>query len=178
MIKIAVFIVCFLPMLAMSQGTTPGWQEFSLGKPPLSLRLPGMPTAQKAALPPQAMSYISQYEGYYLQDDPGGLVVTIMHVIYANNVIADPKGAAEGTNGQWEATGSKVAVLNTSDTKVSGRIALQERGKLVMQGQEHDFMDIIVVEGSKLWQIIIMVPAKNATLKSTMEKIASSVTFR
>jgi hypothetical protein len=47
-----------------------------------------------------------------------------------------------------------------------------------MQGQEHDFIDIIVVEGSKLWQVIIMVPAKNATLKSTLEKIAGSVTFK
>ncbi len=178
MIKITAFIFCFLPILAFGQGTTPGWQEFSLGKPPLSLRLPGIPSTQKAALPAKAMSYISHYEGYYLQDDPGGLVVTIMHVVYANNVIADPKGAAEGTNGQWEATGSKVAVTNTTENKVSGRIALQERGKLLMQGQEHDFMDIIVVEGSKLWQVIIMVPSKNATLKSTMEKIASSVTFK
>ena len=55
--------------------------------------------------------------------------------------------------------------------------SVTERGKLIMGGQEHDFTDIVITEGSKLWQVIVMARANNAEMKTLMQKVVDSITF-
>jgi hypothetical protein len=123
------------------------------------------------------ITYIKKYISAYLRDQSNDYVITMMHVEYNNDVPADAKGAIEGTNGQWETTGSKVAVLSTTSNKISGKYSMQQRGKLIMGGQEHDYTDIVITEGSKLWQVIVMVRANDTSLKTVMQKVVDSIDF-
>jgi hypothetical protein len=117
------------------------------------------------------------YDAAYLKDDAKGIVVTMMHLTYSDDVAADGNGAIEGTNGQWESTGTKVAILSTTEAKISGKKAIQQRGKLIQGGQENEYMDVVIVEGSKLWQVVVMVKANDASLKTIMQKITDSLSF-
>lgn len=174
--KIFLFFLCLVPGILVAQSKSFAWQDFSFGSPDLHVKMPGMLTKQQAKLPPMAQQQVSLYEAYYLKDDPNGIVITVMHVLYAS-VVADATGAIEGTVGQWESTGTKVAILNTTDTKISGQKAIMQRGKLIIGGQEHDYMDVVVVNGARLWQVIVMTKANDALLKSVTQKITDSITF-
>jgi hypothetical protein len=175
--RVLLFVFCFVPALVFGQGATSAWQGYTIGTPPLALRLPGTPSPQEVDLPPHVINHIKKYIWAYLRDESNDYVITMMHVEYSNDVPADAKGAIEGTNGQWETTGSKVAVLSTTNNKISGKNAMQQRGKLIMGGQEHDYTDIVITEGSKLWQVIVMVRANDAALKTVMQKVVDSISF-
>ncbi len=174
--KIFLCFLCLVPGIIVGQSKSVTWQDFSFGSPALHVKMPGILTKQQTKLPPQAQEHVSNYEAYYLKDDPNGIVITVMHALYSK-VVADATGAIEGTVGQWEATGTKVAILSTTDTKISGHKAVAQRGKLIIGGQEHDYMDVVVVNGARLWQIIIMTKANDASLKSVMQRITDSITF-
>ena len=73
--------------------------------------------------------------------------------------------------------GTKVAILSTTDTKISGHKAVTQRGKLIIGGQESDYMDVVIVDGARLWQVIVMTRANDASLKSVMQKITDSIAF-
>ncbi len=174
--KIFLFFLCLVPGILIGQPKSIVWHDFSFGSPVLHVKMPGMLTKQQTKLPPQAQQQVSNYEAYYLKDDPNGIVITVMHILYAS-VVADAKGAIEGTVGQWESTGTKVAILNTTETKISGQKAIMQRGKLIIGGQEHDYMDVVVVNGARLWQVIIMTKANDASLKSVIQKLTDSIAF-
>jgi hypothetical protein len=177
MMKVIHFLFLFLPAMAFGQTDNLSWQYFSFGSPALKVTLPGKPQSQSSNLPQSVKNYIKRYDAFYTRDDARGIVVTMMHLTYTDDVVADPNGAIEGTNGQWESTGTRVAILNTTETKVSGKKSLQQRGKLIMGGQEHDYMDVVVVDGSRLWQVVVMVKTGDASLKSVMQKITDSISF-
>jgi hypothetical protein len=139
--RILIFLCCLAPVFLSAQGSTTGWLDYSIGSPLLRMKLPGRPQAQEVNLPPGVLQRISKYEASYLKDDPKGVTMSIMHVVYAQDVAADKNGALEGTVGQWEATGSKVAILSTNQTEISGRSAVRQNGKLIMGGQEFDYTD-------------------------------------
>lgn len=174
--RFMIFLALLIPVSLCGQ-TAHTWQDFSIGVPALNVKLPGKPVAQSNSLPQQVAGRIAKYEASYLKDDPAGLVVTIMHVVYADGVPADGNGAIEGTNGQWERSGMKVAIISTTDTRISGKTAIKQRGKLIIGGQEHDYMDTVVIEGSMLWQVIVMVKANDPDLKQVLQKITDSLTF-
>jgi hypothetical protein len=113
----------------------------------------------------------------YLKNVPEGHVTTMMYAEYAPDIVSDAKGALDGTNKQWESTGSKVTIIATQDIKVSGRAAIKQQGKLINGNEEHDFTDIVVVQGNKLWQVIIMTKASDPALQAISQKIASSLAF-
>lgn len=166
----------FLPVLSKAQvnGT---WIDFSLGSPALHIKLPGQPSLQKPNIPASVRAYFKQYDGYYLKDKPSGLVITLMAIRYNDDITADGRGALNGTNGQWEQTGMRVAILSTVDKKVSGKKAVYQRGSLIQGEKEHEFMDIVITEGSKMWQIIIMADKAKPDLRDYLQRITDSVTF-
>lgn len=143
----------------------------------MKVLLPGEPTPQNPNLPKSVLDYIKKYEASFYEDGHG-LVVTIMHVVYAVDVVSDLSGALEGTNGQWQTTGSKVAILSTTHNRISGKSSIQQRGKLINGGDENDYMDIVIGEGPKLWQVIVMVPSKDTERLTTLQKIVDSITFK
>ena len=163
-------------MVALGQGTGT-WQNFSIGNPPMKVLVPGEPTPQNVTLPKTVQDFVKTYQASYYEDGHG-LVITIMHVVYSVDVVADLSGALEGTNGQWKATGSKVAILSTSHNRITGKSSIQERGKLINGGEENDYMDIVIGDGPKLWQVIVMVPSKDAERLKTLQKIVDSITFK
>jgi hypothetical protein len=175
--RILLFIACLFPLALKGQDATTTWQDFTIGTPTLKMSLPGKPVPQKPNLPQSVQTYIKNYTSFYLKDVPKGLVLTIMYVEYAVDVLADPEGALGGTNGQWEKTGSIVSITTTEESKVSGRRALKQKGKLIMGNETHDFSDIVIVHGDKLWQVIIMVKSNDDDLKAMSQKIVSSLTF-
>jgi hypothetical protein len=177
MMRILLFLFCISSLAAASQESTPAWQEATIGSPVLKLQLPGSPTPQDTKLPQTVRTHVKAYQSSYLKNVIEGLVVTMMYAEYAPDVVSDAKGAIEGTNSQWETTGVKVAVIGTQDIKVSGRSAIKQQGKLVIGSEEHNFTDIVIVQGNRLWQVIIMAKANNASLQSMSQKIAGSLTF-
>ena len=92
------------------------------------------------------MSYITKYDASYLKDEANGIVITMMYAWYANDVISDGMGAVDGTNRQWESTGARVAILNTDETKIAGKAAIKQRGKIIMGGEEHEYMDVVIAK--------------------------------
>lgn len=174
--KVFLFFLCLVPGFIVGQSKAITWQDFSFGSPALKVKMPGVLTKQQTKLPPKAQEHVSNYEAYYLKDDANGIVITVMHILYAKE-LADATGAIEGTNGQWESNGTRVAILSTNDIKISGQKAVSQRGKLIIGGQEHDYMDVVVVNGAKLWQVIVMTNAKDTSLKAVMQKITDSMTF-
>ncbi|HSF89915.1 MAG TPA: hypothetical protein VLA46_10890 [Saprospiraceae bacterium] len=174
--KIFLFFILLVPGIMVGQSKSFAWQDFSFGSPALHAKMPGQLIKQQTKLPPKAQEQVSGYEAHYLKDDHNGVVITVMYALYAS-VVADAKGAIDGTVGQWEATGTKVAILSTTDTKISGQKAIAQRGKLIIGGQEHDYMDVVIVNGARLWQVIVMTRASDASLKAVMQKITDSITF-
>lgn len=169
-------LLTFLPLVAQSQGLDP-WMDFSIGSPALHINLPAQPSPQKPAIPPSIRAYFKKYEGFYLKDKPSGLVVTMMAIDYNPDIPADGRGAINGTNGQWEQTGMRVAILSTVDKKVTGKKAVYQRGTLIHGEKEHEFMDIVITEGNKLWQVIIMADKAKPALKDYLQRITDSVKF-
>jgi hypothetical protein len=170
-------ILCILtPTLAFAQ-LDETWIDFSIGSPALKLKLPGQPSPQNPSIPPSVRAYFKQYDAYYLKDKPRGLVITLMAIRYNDDITADGRGAINGTNGQWEQTGMQVAILSTVDKKVSGKNAVYQRGNLIQGEKQHEFMDIVITEGNKMWQIIIMADKKKPELRDDLQQIAESLTF-
>lgn len=160
------------------QQPTFSWQPFSFGSPSLSLSLPGTPLPQQATLPQSVLSRISRYDAYYIKDPTQGIVVTLMHVTYTNDIVADIKGAADGTLSQWEYTGSRVDVLHTFHDEVEGRSRLLQSGLYFVDGQENEFTNIVIGEDEKLWQVIVIIRAGDKYLQQAVEKLINSITFK
>ena len=175
--RLLLFLFCFTSLAAAGQESSASWQAATLGSPPLNIQLPGTPTPQATKLPQTVREKVKVYQSSYLKNKVEGLVVTLMYAEYAPDIVSDAKGALDGTNGQWETTGAKVSVLATQDIKVSGRSAMKQHGKLIIGSEEHDFTDIVIVQANKLWQVIIMTKANDASLQAMNQKIATSLSF-
>ena len=174
--RIVLLLFCFMPYLAIAQQTFP-WENFSFGDPALSLQIPGEVKSQNTNLPPDAKVLVRAYDAYYHRNTETGLVITMMHAQYLEDVEADKLGAVEGTNNQWEATGSRVVVLSTTENKMSGKSAVQQTGHLMNAGREYDFMDVVIVDGAYIWQVIVMIPSDDKSLQPTLRKIIDSISI-
>lgn len=169
-------LISLLPTLAQAQ-VDATWVDFSIGSPALQIKLPGQPALQKPNIPSSVRAYFKQYDGYYLKDKPSGLVITLTAIRYNDDITADGRGALNGTNEQWEKTGMRVAILSTVDKKVTGKKAVYQRGTLIHGEKEHEFMDIVITEGNRMWQIIIMADKAKPALKDYLQRITDSVKF-
>jgi hypothetical protein len=177
MMRLLLFLLCFITFTATGQESSASWQTATLGSPQLNIQLPGTPTPQVNKLPPAVREKVKVYQSSYLKNKVEGLVVTLMYAEYSPDIESDAKGALDGTNGQWETTGAKVSVIATQDIKVSGRNAVKQHGKLIMGSEDHDFTDIVIVQANKLWQVIIMTKANDSSLQAMNRKIATSLSF-
>ena len=174
--RIVFFLFCFVPgVISAQQGYD--WQAFSYGTPALTLSVPGQVEQQNTNLPPDAKAFVSEYDAYYYKNSGTGVVVTMMHAFYKDDVISDKMGAVEGTNNQWEATGSRVVILSTTENAIDGRSAVQQRGLLMNGGREYDYMDVVAVEGSRIWQVIVMIPSDDEAQEPVLQKIIDSISF-
>ncbi len=171
------FILCSFPFLLTAQENLP-WQPFSFGTPVLSMQIPGLPARQNTNLTPDVKAFVKAYDAYYHQNADKGIVITMMHAFYENDVQADKMGAVEGTNNQWEATGSRVVISSTTENTISSRSAVQQSGILFSAGREYDFMDVVIVEGARIWQIIVMVASDDESLQPVLRKVINSVEFK
>lgn len=176
MINRLLFLSVFLlPAFLTGQVSQEGWVTISVGQPAMQILLPANPTPQKQGLPPAVKTYIKKHEGFYLKDKPKGVVVTISATEYRDDIKADGRGVINGTNGQWQETGTKVAVLSTFDKKVSGKNGVQQRGVLLQNGDETEFIDLVITEGNRMWQVIVMADATQPALRPYLQQIVDSV---
>ena len=169
-------LLTFLPLVAQSQGLDP-WVDFSMGSPALHINLPVQPSPQKPAIPPSVRAYFKKYEGFYLKDQPKGFVVTMMAIDYNPDIPADGRGAINGTNGQWEKNGAKLAILSTVDKVITGKKAVQQRAQLIQGGLTYEIIDVVITEGNKLWQVIIMADSTKPDLRDDIQRVADSLRF-
>ncbi len=174
--RILFFLFCLVPSWLSAQSDVQ-WKKFNFGQPELSVLIPGETAAQNTNLPADAKAFVEAYEAFYHKNTETGVVVTMMYAHYKDDVLSDKHGAVEGTNNQWEATGSRVVILNTSENKISSKSAVQQRGLLLNSGREYDYMDVVIVEGSKIWQLIVMIPSDDQSLQPVMRKIIDSINF-
>lgn len=171
------FLLFFLVPSLMSAQQNFSWKSFSFGQPALSLQIPGEVQQQNTNLPPDAKVLVRAYDAYFYRNAETGLVVTMMHAQYLEDVEADKLGAVEGTNNQWEGTGSRVVVLSTTENKISGKSAVQQTGHLMNAGREYDFMDVVIVDGAYIWQVIVMIPSDDESMQPTLRKIIDSISI-
>lgn len=174
--RIFILFICLSPLWLNAQEDFQ-WTNFSFGKPEVSLLIPGDVDEQNMNLPPDAKAFVDAYEAYYHRNTKNGVVVTMMHAYYKDDVQSDKHGALEGTNNQWEATGSRVVILSTTENKISSKSAVQQRGMLMNGGREYDFMDVVIAEGAKIWQVIVMIPSDDKSLQPVLRKIIDSIKF-
>jgi hypothetical protein len=153
------------------------WQDFSMGSPALSYKMPGKPLPQGTKLPASVATYIKTYDGYYYEDRTRGIVMNMMFVQYTDTITADIANAAEGTFGQWRATGSIVDIQHKALLQISGRQSLVHAGFFQSGGQYNEFNSIVIGDGSKLWQVVVIIRAKDDDLKRTMKTIMDSMKF-
>jgi len=175
--RVLILLLYLFPGLLSAQENFQ-WQDFSFGNPALSLQLPGIPAPQNTNLPSDVKAFVKEYDAYYHKNEKVGIVITMMHALYANDVQADKMGAIEGTNSQWEATGSRVVISSTTENPISAKSAAQQRGILMNAGREYDYMDIVVVEESKIWKVVVMIPSDDKSLQPVLRKIVDSITFK
>ncbi len=154
------------------------WQDFSIGKPALSLKVPMAPKPQNKNIPESVMQTIRTYDGYFIKDETRGLVITMMHVDYSADITADVGGAVQGTISQWKNSGAQVHIRMVSMDPLSGKSAIRQIGTFVQNGQENQFANVVVGEGSKLWQVIIIAKVGDADLRSVMDTMLSSLAFK
>jgi hypothetical protein len=174
--RLLVLILCLSPLCIQAQDAFQ-WTNFTFGQPALSVSIPGKVDEQNMNLPPDAKAFVETYEAYYHRNVDNGLVVTMMHAFYKDDVQADKHGALEGTNNQWEATGSRVVIMSTTENKMSSKSAVQQMGVLMNAGREYDFMDVVIVEGAKIWQVIVMIPSDDKSLQPVLRKIVDSISL-
>lgn len=174
--RIILLLLCSGPFWVSAQQEFQ-WNKFSFGKPALTLSIPGAVEQQNTNLPADAKAFVEAYDAYYHKNGETGLVVTMMHAFYKNDVQADKLGAVEGTNNQWEATGSRVVILSTTENKISSKSAVQQRGMLMNGGREYDYMDVVMVDGARIWQVIVMIPSDDKSLQPVLQKIVDSIKF-
>jgi hypothetical protein len=154
------------------------WQKFSLGVPALKMDLPGKPVAQSATLPPHILKFVKRYEGFYIKDQVKGFVISLSFAQYADDVVADIPSAAQGTYEQWKATGATFNILSARAMEVTGRLGLINRGKYVLDGKQNEFANILISEGSMLWQIIVIYKSDDVALQAMLERIVDTVTYK
>jgi hypothetical protein len=154
------------------------WQEFSIGSPALTLETPGVPYPQEVPLPNDVLSFIRRYDAYIIENEAKGIAVIISHVAYADEIKADLKGALEGTIAEWELNGSKVDILSTSEQMFSGKTGIRQSGLLYLETGLFNYTNTVIVEGSMLWQILVVIQTEDMTLQLVLQKILDSITFK
>ena len=174
--RLVLLLICSGPFWVTAQQNVQ-WESFSFGKPELSLLIPGDVNPQNTNLPADAKAFVEAYDAYYHKNGETGLVVTMMHAFYKDDVQADKLGAVEGTNNQWEATGSRVVILSTTENKIASKSSVQQRGLLMNGGREYDYMDVVIVDGARIWQVIVMIPSDDKSQQSVLRKIIDSIKF-
>lgn len=176
--KYLIFLLFFFSGEITGQVAGFSWQDFSLGTPALTFKVPFHPLPQNAALPQSVTEYIRQYDGYYIKEPDRGIVMTIMFVTYKDEITADVNGAVQGTIAQWRANNAQVEIQAASLDPISGKNAVRQMGRFVQDGKENRFANVVVGEGSKLWQVIIIVKAEDPNLQKAVDLILSSLAFK
>jgi len=175
--RFILILFCFTSGLVTAQLTPFTWKEFVVGSPAMSIIVPGVLMPQESELPQSVAAYMKKYEAYYLKDEPYGMVITLMHLTYAGETIADLVGAANGTLSQWEATGAKLEVQTFTKLLTDGRNSILQKGLFTIDGKESIFTNLVIGEGSSMWQIVMIVPSKDETMGATMKRMYDSIRF-
>ena len=174
---ILIFFCCTTAMLTAQQ-TPFTWKEFVVGSPAMSIVVPGILIPQDAELPQNVAAYMKKYEAYYLKDEPHGMVINLMHLTYAGDIVADLAGAANGTLYQWEATGAKIEVQTFTKLLTDGKNSVLQKGLFNIDGKQSIFTNLVIGDGASIWQIAMIVPSKDETMSTTMNRMIDSIRFK
>lgn len=175
--RFILILFCFSSGMVTAQLTPFTWKEYMVGTPAMSIIVPGILIPQDAELPQGVAVYMKKYEAYYLKDDPFGMVITIMHLTYAGDRIADLVGVANGTLSQWEATGAKIEVQTFTKLLTDGRNSILQKGLFTIDGKESIFTNLVIGDGASVWQTVMIVPSKDETMGATMKRMYDSIRF-
>jgi hypothetical protein len=176
--KYILIILCATSGLLTAQQSPFTWKEFVVGSPAMSIVVPGILIPQEAAIPENIAAYMKKYEAYYLNDDSHGMVITMMHLVYSGEIIADLVGAANGTLNQWEATGAKLDVQTFTKLLTDGKNSILQKGSFSIDGKQSIFTNLVIGDGASMWQIAMIVPAKDETMATTMSRMYDSIRFK
>ncbi len=175
--KYILIFLCATSGLLTAQQSPFTWKEFVVGSPAMSIVVPGILIPQDAVIPENIAAYMKKYEAYYLKDDSHGMVITMMHLVYAGDIIADLVGAANGTLTQWENTGAKLEVQTFTKLLTDGRNSILQKGLFSIDGKQSIFTNLVIGDGASMWQIATIVPAKDETMAATMKRMYDSIRF-
>lgn len=172
-----ILCLCALSQSGMAQPSAFAWTDFSFGAPACRLKMPGVPEPQKANLPAEVLKRIKRYDAFYIDNEFNGIIVTLTHVAYTDDVIANQKGAIDGTNAQWRATGATIDVHTTEAKVISGKSGTEQQGSYKMNGKDYEFYDLVVTEGPRMWQIIVIIRSGDVMLRQTLNHLKNSIQF-
>lgn len=176
--KYILFLLCCASGVLTAQQTSLTWKEFVIGSPAMSIEVPGVVIPQESKLPQGVAAYVDKYEAYFLEDKPKGMVITLMHLMYAGDIYADLVGAANGTLTQWEGTGAKVDVQLFTKKLTADRNSIIQKGLFTIDGKQNTFTNLVIGEGSNMWQIVMIVPSGDDTMQKAMDRMYDSIKFK
>jgi len=174
--KIIVFLGMVLPCSMYSQDT--GWSSFSLGSPPLHLRLPGVPSALETQIQPSMLEVMRAYYAYEYEDSVNGIAVMLLQTTYAQHIHPDFTIISDQTIRDLTTRGALNIKYQTSSIETEGKKGFRQQGTLVFKGNTMDFTTNIVNEGANVWKIIILERTDDDNAKRITRTILDSITFK
>ncbi|HKQ05629.1 MAG TPA: hypothetical protein VJ464_10885 [Blastocatellia bacterium] len=150
------------------------WRRYSPGSSQLSLMLPAEPQSQSAEVPESADEAISRVNRCGLAVGP--FKVDMWDISYKEGL---PTSIEQAASGAVEALRQSEEVTEYQDTKTpidrSGRKGVLVKGRFKRRGEKMELEAVLIGDGPKLWQVIIIHPASDRNGVIASQRILNSI---
>jgi len=158
--------------------TSPQWQRIEIGKTGLSINAPFMFIEKNDLIPGNLKKYIvySETHIYTAQDS---FISNIGYLQYIASIKCDLDGAVNGAiNAIENASGVSNFIHNNRSITVNGKSGTYVIAKYSCERVEYSLKAIYVVDGSKLWTIMITYPLNQDNYNQISNRIINSLTIK
>ena len=76
------------------------------------------------------------------------------------------------------ATGAKIEVQTFTKLLTDGKNSVLQKGLFNIDGKQSIFTNLVIGDGASIWQIAMIVPSKDETMSTTMNRMYDSIRFK
>lgn len=154
------------------------WQDFSLGSPSLSIKLPGAAEPMETQIQPSMLDIIQAYYAYDYSDTTHGIFVMLIQTTYANHIHPDFAIIADQTIRDMTSHGALNIHYKTQGTEIEKKKGFRQQGTLEHHGDKMDFTTTVLLDGAHVWKVIVYARTGDAIAKHTAQIINTSMSFK
>lgn len=154
------------------------WERHTVGKDAtkLSLISPGELKQTDMDLPANLKSMVKSLENYDSKSSSNGISINVISASYNNNIVPNLQGAMDGSlNSVAAVEGVKIIEHTSRRFSVTGR----DGGLLTIKAEKNgvisEMMQLIAIDGLKLWQVNIIYGSNSKEAKEAAQKVIDSV---